>query len=104
MATILRVGAKRRCDARCHGAKQSGCNCICGGRYHGALLQGPGELNKRLQTNTQWPLGKVGEGDITDVQTPLILEEALTRIKEPETEANDKGENGMAGLKKGDYS
>jgi len=28
----------------------------------------------------------------------------LTRIKEPETEANDKGENGMAGLKKGDYS
>jgi len=83
MATILRVGAKRRCDARCHGAKQSGCNCICGGRYHGALLQGPGELNKRLQTNTQWPLEKIEGGDITNVQTPLFPGEALTKIEWP---------------------
>lgn len=26
---------ERRCDAKCHNAKEPGCDCICGGRYHG---------------------------------------------------------------------
>lgn len=29
-------GETRRCDARCHNAKQPRCKCICGGRFHGA--------------------------------------------------------------------
>ncbi len=40
MTTILASynseGCTGRCDARCHMAKTEECNCICGGRYHGA--------------------------------------------------------------------
>ena len=37
MATILKTG-KRRCDAVCHTAKGSKCGCICGGKFHGAVV------------------------------------------------------------------
>lgn len=39
MTTVLSVGgidSERRCDARCHDATTAFCDCICGGRYHGA--------------------------------------------------------------------
>jgi hypothetical protein len=29
-------GGDRRCDAKCHTATSPDCDCICGGRYHGA--------------------------------------------------------------------
>lgn len=32
-------GTKGRCDARCHNATQLTCNCMCGGRYHGATYR-----------------------------------------------------------------
>jgi hypothetical protein len=32
-------GPTRRCDTNCHFAKHAECNCICGGRYHGARHQ-----------------------------------------------------------------
>lgn len=41
MTTILAYGnseGTRRCDARCHDATSSECDCICGGRYHGRGL------------------------------------------------------------------
>ena len=28
-------GVVGRCDARCHGASEPECDCICGGRLHG---------------------------------------------------------------------
>lgn len=31
-------GVYGRCDAKCYGAKHPDCNCICGGRNHGAGL------------------------------------------------------------------
>jgi len=86
MATILKVGTGGgyvgRCDARCHEAKNPKCDCVCGGRYHGALLQGPQELAKRLQRDNQWTLDGVEEGDIDNAQTPLFAEERLPNIKE----------------------
>lgn len=30
-----RDGKPRRCDARCHNAKNPNCTCICTGTYHG---------------------------------------------------------------------
>lgn len=42
MATILTVGnsdGERRCDAKCHNATEPDCDCVCGGRYHGAGAQ-----------------------------------------------------------------
>jgi hypothetical protein len=40
MTTTLAVynseGCVGRCDARCHEAKGPHCNCICGGKNHGA--------------------------------------------------------------------
>lgn len=29
-------GCIGRCDARCHFAHEEKCDCVCGGRYHGA--------------------------------------------------------------------
>lgn len=38
MTTVMTAGnseGTRRCDATCHDAKGSKCECICGGRNHG---------------------------------------------------------------------
>ncbi len=43
MATLIAVygseGCVGRCDARCYEAQDRRCDCICGGRNHGAGLQ-----------------------------------------------------------------
>jgi hypothetical protein len=40
MTTLIAVydsdGCRGRCDARCYEAKDDKCDCICGGRNHGA--------------------------------------------------------------------
>jgi hypothetical protein len=33
-------GIKGRCDAKCHNAVSPDCDCMCGGRYHGAKRNG----------------------------------------------------------------
>lgn len=38
-------GTKGRCDARCHGAANPKCVCMCGGRYHGAARR-PGGVEQ----------------------------------------------------------
>jgi hypothetical protein len=50
MATLLIVGnseGSRRCDAKCHDAGESECDCVCGGRYHGRGTAGARELIQR---------------------------------------------------------
>ena len=51
MATVMSWGnsdgIKGRCDAKCHEAREPQCDCMCGGRFHGAALQ-PGGLEKAL--------------------------------------------------------
>lgn len=47
MATLLIVGNSEgslRCDAKCHEAEQSECDCCCGGRYHGLGSQAAFDL------------------------------------------------------------
>ncbi len=40
MATLMQwgnsEGIKGRCDDKCHAAKEPDCQCMCGGRFHGA--------------------------------------------------------------------
>lgn len=43
MTTLISVrygsGEVRRCDANCYDAKSKKCDCVCGGRNHGAGLE-----------------------------------------------------------------
>lgn len=43
MTTLIAVynseGCQGRCDARCYNAAEPECDCVCGGRNHGAGLQ-----------------------------------------------------------------
>lgn len=52
MTTVLAVynseGCVGRCDANCHDAKSTSCDCICGGKNHGAGLQKAIENNREL--------------------------------------------------------
>lgn len=52
MTTVLAVynseGCVGRCDANCHDAKSVTCDCICGGKNHGAGLQQAVENNREL--------------------------------------------------------
>jgi hypothetical protein len=51
VATVMQwgnsEGIQGRCDAKCHNATEPHCDCMCGGRYHGAGLQA-GELERRV--------------------------------------------------------
>ena len=44
MATLISWrssgGSQGRCDAKCHNAETPVCDCMCGGRYHGAGRDG----------------------------------------------------------------
>lgn len=42
-------GILGRCDAKCHDAAEPACDCMCGGRYHGAARQGV--LDERIRTH-----------------------------------------------------
>ena len=50
MATLISVynsdGLVGRCDAKCYGAKEPDCQCVCGGANHGAGV-------KQATANTQ---------------------------------------------------
>lgn len=52
MTTLIAVytssGCVGRCDAKCYGAQHPSCDCICGGRNHGAGLQKAVENTREL--------------------------------------------------------
>jgi hypothetical protein len=52
MATLIAVcnadGCVGRCDARCYAARGTGCECICGGRNHGAGKQQAMDCTREL--------------------------------------------------------
>ncbi len=56
MTTLIAVytseGCAGRCDARCYDAEEPDCNCICGGRNHGAGLDRAIENTRELAQ--QW--------------------------------------------------
>lgn len=51
IAVYTSEGCVGRCDARCHEASKTDCDCVCGGRLHGC-----GRDNAIAQ-NTEWLLG-----------------------------------------------
>ncbi len=52
MTTLLAVygsdGYEGRCDARCYDAKEPECDCVCGGRNHGAGLKQAVENTRQM--------------------------------------------------------
>ena len=52
MTTLIAVynndGCKGRCDARCYEACEPHCDCVCGGRNHGAGLERAVENTREL--------------------------------------------------------
>jgi NADH:ubiquinone oxidoreductase subunit D len=40
-------GEQGRCDAKCHTAHNAECDCMCGGRFHGAALR-PGGVERAV--------------------------------------------------------
>lgn len=85
MTTLIAVynseGCVGRCDARCHGAQEPECDCICGGINHGVgreqalentaeLVDPGGELRERMRS-----MG----GDQVVVQPELGLTEPVGR-------------------------
>lgn len=48
-------GSKGRCDAKCYEAREPACDCICGGRNHGAGLQ------RAIENTTQQAQGWISQ-------------------------------------------
>ena len=52
MTTLIAVynseGCVGRCDARCYNAKFPNCDCICGGKNHGAGLKKSAENTEKM--------------------------------------------------------
>lgn len=52
MSTLIAVynsdGCVGRCDAKCYQASEPGCDCICGGRNHGAGLEQARENTREI--------------------------------------------------------
>ena len=70
---IVRLdGTKAQCDARCQEAKQEKCECICGGIYHGALLDSQEELERRLKEHQDLILKTLEDGDTRMTQVLLF--------------------------------
>jgi hypothetical protein len=63
-------GAEGRCDAKCYEAREPACDCICGGRNHGAGRQ-------QAETNTmelaeKWVEHAHAQGWTTQLGDPAI--------------------------------
>lgn len=56
MTTLIEIrtssGIVGRCDAKCHDAEHPQCDCICGGKNHGAGLEQARENTREL--GEQW--------------------------------------------------
>ena len=65
MTTLITAGnseGSRRCDARCYNAKGPKCDCICGGRNHGAGLQQAGENTREMAEEWLSQMAEVAAG------------------------------------------
>ena len=63
-------GDQGRCDAKCYDAQEPDCDCICGGRNHGAGKQQAIENTRELAQS--WiDQARVGGQDVTAVELAL---------------------------------
>lgn len=63
-----------RCDAKCYEAKTPGCDCICGGKNHGAGLVRALD-NTRKHFNAWAEAWKAGHKDTVRIEVPVRQEE-----------------------------
>ena len=85
MSTILKTG-KRRCDAVCHNARGIKCGCLCGGKFHGAVVTASktaerAEIEDIVLTKAMQRIQELGTFDVTDnsdKQPSLFTDEDLT--------------------------
>ncbi len=48
MSTVMTSqDGKRRCDSTCHQARHPHCTCICGGKFHGAIVVSTKEAERK---------------------------------------------------------
>jgi hypothetical protein len=66
-------GDQGRCDAKCYEADHPDCDCICGGRNHGAGLQQAVDNTRELAQS--WiDRAKANGQDVADVQLALDVQ------------------------------
>ncbi len=69
-------GDQGRCDAKCYDAHEEACDCICGGRNHGAGLEQATDNTRQLAES--WVERASAEGqDVSHVEL------AVTAMHEP---------------------
>lgn len=76
MATVYSCGnseGERRCDAKCHNATQPECDCVCGGYFHGASVNG--SMQEKVQDLADAIAEKIRLGD-----TQSDIKEYLRRL------------------------
>lgn len=83
MTTLLQSktsDSDRRCDAKCYDAKAPECDCLCGGKNHGAGLRQALEnaRNEWLTKDVQGTM--VAAGLLADLGGPLFAREGADRI------------------------
>ena len=67
MSTVMTSqDGKRRCDSTCHQARHPHCTCICGGKFHGAIVVSAKESELR-------ELKELISKKVAQKVTPLIL-------------------------------
>jgi hypothetical protein len=80
IAVYTSEGCVGRCDARCYEARESGCECICGGRNHGAGKQRAVD-NTRELTQSWVERARAAGQDVTHAElADSVLHEPLFTI------------------------
>ena len=80
MTTLIAVynseGCVGRCDARCYQAAEPECDCICGGRYHGAGKEQAIDNTRELAENWLEQARASGQ-DITHAELAVTVTHEL---------------------------
>ena len=66
-------GDQGRCDAKCYNAAEEPCDCICGGRNHGAGLA-KAEENTRELAETWIEQARARGQDVTSVELAAAVQ------------------------------
>jgi len=86
MAVYNSEGCQGRCDAKCYDAAEEACNCICGGRNHGAGKQQAID-NTRELAESWLEQARANGQDITHAQLAVtVTHEPLFDIASREAE------------------
>jgi hypothetical protein len=92
MSTLIAVctsdGCEGRCDAKCYDAQQEACDCICGGRNHGAGKQQALENTRELAESWIEQAGASGQDICRAEIAAEATHEPLFRLGECQREAS----------------